>query len=145
MPESGSKLYTPRLLGLAASLYEIPFDSAALYKGQARSKTCGSSIDISLSLNADGTISKVGMAVKACAIGQASAAILAGGARGRSGKELLAVFREIEAWLQSTGSLPDWPEFDALEPALPHAGRHGALLIPWRAINDALSSPARPS
>ena len=140
-----SKLYTPRLLGLAASLYGFPFDENAPFVGEARSKTCGSAISVSVETRADGAITRTGMAVKACAIGQGSAAILAEGARGRSAQDIAATTRQIEAWLQNEGPLPDWPGFDALEPALQHSGRHGALLIPWIAINDALSSHSLPS
>jgi hypothetical protein len=36
--------------------------------------------------------------------------------------------------------LPDWPGFDALEPARDHTGRHGALLMAWTAMTQALST-----
>ncbi len=82
------------------------------------------------------------MAVTACAIGQGSAAILAGNAVGKTAPELEQTLDRIKRWLGGEAPLPDWSGFDALEAALPHTGRHGALLIPWKAINDALSSAA---
>ena len=37
--------------------------------------------------------------------------------------------------------MPDWPDLEMLAPALPYPGRHGAILLPWRAAADALSKP----
>lgn len=141
---ASTKLYTPRLLGLAASLYNHPFDEFAPYIGEAQSRICGSTISASITCDTNGNIDRIGLAVKACAIGQASAAILAGDAVGRSPKDIAQMYDEIERWLEGTGPLPRWPGFDALEPALPHKGRHGALVIPWTAANQALSSPKQP-
>ncbi|MEL7197137.1 MAG: iron-sulfur cluster assembly scaffold protein [Pseudomonadota bacterium] len=137
---NSSKLYTPRLLGLAASLYHHPYNAAAPFLGEARSQTCGSSIKISAKCDVEGRISQVGMVVTACAIGQASAAILADGAAGKSSSDIEATLSSIENWLRGEGAPPDWPGFDALYPTLSHHGRHGALLIPWKGIIDALSS-----
>lgn len=140
MASQASTLYTPQLLGLAAELYHFPFDPGSAFIGRARSQTCGSEIEMSADTLSDGSMARIGMTVKACAIGQASAAILAQSAINRSPAELAEIDRQIESWLSADAPLPDWPGFEALEPVLPHTGRHGALLIPWKAINHALSS-----
>ncbi len=138
---SAAKLYTPRLLALSTSLanYPLNHDFAAFH--EARSRTCGSSIKLGLDIDAAGKISRVGMQVSACAVGQSSAAIFAQHASGQKAASVIGTVACIEAWLNGSNALPDWPGFDALEPARDHAGRHGALLLVWTAARAALSSP----
>ncbi len=135
---SAAKLYTPELLGLAVQLAGYPSDPALGLKGDARSRTCGSRIEIGLSLGNDGRIQKIGMRVTACAVGQAAAAIFANAAEGQTGEAVAAALHDLENWLNGTGALPEWPGISALTPARDHAGRHGAILLPWKAAAAAL-------
>ncbi|MBV7260004.1 iron-sulfur cluster assembly scaffold protein [Erythrobacter crassostreae] len=137
---STAKLYSPELLALSATLADFPLSDNFDVYAEAHSRTCGSKIKIGLSVTASQTF-RVGMQVSACAVGQSSAAILAQGVGAASMDELAIAQQEIEAWLAGAGSLPDWPGFDALAPALPYPGRHEAILLPWRAVTEALSSP----
>lgn len=132
-------LYSPQLLALAVELADIPLDPHAPHSGEVRSRTCGSTLAIGCTIDGAGAISSVGMKVSACAVGQAAAAIFAGDAVGRNFADLEAAERSIAAWLSSGDELPDWPRLGMLEPALPHQGRHEAILLPWRAALDALS------
>lgn len=133
-------LYTPDILALAAGLAAYPLTGDFAATASARSRTCGSVIEVGLDRDAAGTISRVGMRVTACAIGQSSAAIMAQGLAGRRAAEIAGMETAIAAWLAGEGTLPDWPQFDLLAPALPHKGRHGALLLPWTAAARALFS-----
>ncbi len=135
-----SKLYTPQLLGLAASLANYPLGNASQFIGDARSRTCGSSIELAIDCREDGAISRIGMQVTACAIGQASAAIMAADVQGRSAADIVTKTHEVERWLSGGADMPDWPGFDALTPALEHPARHGALMLVWKAASNALSS-----
>jgi NifU-like protein involved in Fe-S cluster formation len=138
MTESDTaSLYTPELLALAISLSQCPYDPDSRYAGNARSRTCGSTLDASFALGEDGLIEQVGLRVSACAIGQAAAAIFAQGAAGMDANAVAAALAEIEAWLDG-GPEPRWPGFAPLLPARPHKGRHGALILPWRAALEAL-------
>ena len=137
-----AKLYSPRLLSLSAELARFPLTGTFQHTAEARSRTCGSTIELGLDLDAGGKVARIGMQVSACAVGQSSAAIMALVAQGRAPEEFSATIAKIEAWLAGASDLPDWPGFDALEPALPHAGRHGAILLPWKAMTQALSSAA---
>lgn len=132
------KLYTPELLALAVKLAGYPYNPALPFTGEARSRTCGSSLEIGLSTDRDGAIESVGMRVTACAVGQASAAIFAEGAVNRSAEDITATLAQLELWLAGTGELPEWSGISPLVPAREHAGRHGALLLPWRAATAAL-------
>jgi len=136
------KLYSPAVLALATGLADYPFDDALPLRGEGRSRTCGSEVIIGLDLDANGAVRRVGMQVRACAIGQASAALLARAAEGRNASDFAAVHEGIAAWLAGTGALPDWPDLALLTPARAHPARHGALLLPWTAACKALSSGA---
>ena len=137
-----AKLYSPALLGLATELAVFPLQDALPLRAETRSRSCGSVIALGLTLAEDGHISQIGMTVSACAIGQASAALLARSAIGAEAARITATTASLSAWLAGEGDLPDWPGLDLLTPALPHPGRHGALLLPWKAACEALSSGA---
>jgi NifU-like protein involved in Fe-S cluster formation len=139
---SPAKLYSPELLGLATALAAFPLDDSLPHRAEARSRSCGSVIALGLALDARGQVARIGMRVSACAIGQASAALLAQGIAGRERAAISAAADGLAAWLAGEGALPDWPGIDALAPALGLPGRHGALLMPWKAACTALSSAA---
>lgn len=141
---ASTKLYSPALLGLATGLADFPLTDDLPLKAEARSRSCGSVIALGLALDEAANISRIGMQVSACAIGQASAALLAQGAAGREAEAITAATAGLEAWLAGEGVLPDWPGIDALAPARDHPGRHGALLLPWTAACAALSHHAPP-
>lgn len=136
---ASAKLYSPALLGLATGLASFPLTDDLPLKAEARSRSCGSVIAFGLALDDDARIARIGMRVSACAIGQASAAVLAQGAAGHGAEAIEAAAAVLEVWLAGEGDLPDWPGIDALAPAREHPGRHGALLLPWTAARAALS------
>lgn len=137
-----SRLYTPELLGLAAGLADFPLTAALPLRAEHRSRTCGSVIALGLARDDRGLVSDVGMKVSACAIGQASAALLAQSVKGREPGDVRDTAQALEAWLAGEGDLPLWPGIGAVEPARAHPGRHGALLLPWKAACAALSREA---
>ena len=49
-----------------------------------------------------------------------------------------ATLAALEGWLTASGPQPDWPGLDAIAPARDFPGRHGAMLLPWRAALEAL-------
>lgn len=136
---NSAALYTSEVLGLATSLARFPADPALPLHGDARSPACGSRIELGLALDGAGRIERIGLSAHACAIGQASAAIFANAATGRSQAEIAACLAGLEAWLAGTADLPDWPGLDAIAAARAFPGRHGAILLAWRAAISALS------
>jgi len=137
------RLYTPDLLALATELAAFPLDANLPARAEVRSRSCGSVIALGLAEDEAGRIARIGMQVSACAIGQASAALLARAALGRSSTEVAAAHDALAAWLASEGPLPDWPDIALLEPARDHPGRHGALMLAWTAAREALSTGPR--
>jgi NifU-like protein involved in Fe-S cluster formation len=133
-------LYTTEILRLAASLPEPAELKRVDAAASARSPTCGSSIEIEVKLG-DGRIEALSQKVQACAFGQASAALVARQAPGRSRDEVEAALGQLAAWLSGDSDrLPDWPGFEALAPARSRTSRHGAILLPLRALAAALES-----
>ncbi|MEX0341014.1 MAG: iron-sulfur cluster assembly scaffold protein [Erythrobacter sp.] len=135
-------LYSPELLGLAVELADHPFEPNASATGEARSRSCGSTIEISSS---DGMrLHSIGLRVTACAVGQASAAIFASEAEGMDSALLGETLSLIARWLEGEAPSTILPRLELLEPARPHRGRHEAILLPWRAALDALSKTPDP-
>ena len=129
-------LYSTELLALAIELADYPFDAAAPAKGHARSRSCGSVIDLSSS---GGSLEDLGLRVSACAVGQASAANFARESSGMDAAAVAAMVENLGEWLQGQAPSSILPRLELLEPARPHLGRHEAILLPWRAALDALS------
>jgi NifU-like protein involved in Fe-S cluster formation len=138
-------LYTPEILTLAVSLGARPFDPSKALTGDARSQTCGSTINLSLACDARGRIEAIGIRASACAIGQAAAAIFAGGAAGQDRPAIADARDAIVRWLSEAGPQPEWPGIAALEAARGYPARHGAILLAWTAALAALpkETPAR--
>ena len=140
---SAERLYTPQMLAAAVELAGFPSLEDAQFVGSARSAACGSTLEMGLSLDDSGHIAKLGMKVRACAVGQAAAAIFARHAVGKGPDDMTAALEAFSAWLENDGPLPDWPDVALIAPARDYAGRHGAMLLPWKAAVAALSTAAQ--
>ena len=129
-----ARLYTPQVLALATALADYPLVDRLPFQGDARSPVCGSTIAMGLDLDGEGRISALGMKVHACAIGQAAAALFAQAAKGKSQSDISQSLQQIENWLHAGGAaLPEWPGIEAIVAARDYPGRHGAILLPWKA------------
>lgn len=142
---SAERLYTNELLAAAVELANWPAFASAQLRGEARAPTCGSTLAMDLALDSEGLIERVGLRLRACAVGQAAACVFARHAGGRNLGELQAAHDQISAWLIQTGSTPDWPDLDLIAPARDYPARHGAMLLPWKAAIAALSTTASAS
>lgn len=137
---SAERLYTPRMLAAAVELAKVPPLTLTDRQGNARSPACGSTLDLGLTLDEEGQIADLGMMVRACAVGQAAAAVFARHAKGKNAAEIETALADLSAWLERGGEQPDWPDLDLIAPARDYPGRHGAILLPWKAASEALSS-----
>lgn len=137
---SAAVLYTPEVLSLAASLAAFPLTDELPLRGDARSKSCGSALSVGLSVDAAGGITAIGLRPHACAVGQASAAVFANAAKGRTRDDIAAAETALVRWLAGEGEMPDWPGLPAIAAAAGYPARHGAILLAWRAALSALPS-----
>jgi NifU-like protein involved in Fe-S cluster formation len=136
---AAGRLYTPELLALAVELARYPLTDDLPLRGEARSRSCGSTVDLALRLDGE-AIAGIGLRSRACAVGQAAAAIFAREARGRSLAHIADAEAAIARWLAQAGAQPDWPGLELLEPARAYPARHGAILLPWKAAAEALNN-----
>lgn len=137
-------LYTTEILRLAASVPEPAGLDRVDGAAEERSPTCGSRVRLEVQIDPERRIAGITQEVEACAFGQASAALVSAHAQGRGYEEVSAALVELSAWL--AGERPDpgsWPGLDALEPARSRTSRHGAILLPFKALLQALESSRR--
>lgn len=133
-------LYTLDILRLAASLPEPAEIARVDGSASKRSPTCGSTVATEVQLE-DGRIVALSQRVSACAFGQASAALVAQQAPGRGRPEVTSALDQLSAWLEGERDAPPgWPGYEALAPARSRKGRHGAILLPLRALLAAIEA-----
>lgn len=136
---SARGLYTPDILAAAMELTQFPWDETLPLKGSARSRSCGSVIEIALRLDERGRIVQLGIKPHACAVGQAAASRFARAATGRQVAELRETRAALAGWLGGEADRPDWPGIDLLDPARAYPARHGAILLAWDAAISAMA------
>ena len=136
-------LYTIEVLRLAASLPDPVPLSEPHGRAEERSPTCGSRVTTFVELDGYDKIAALSQEVKACAFGQASAALVAHSALGRDRNDIEVALAEIESWLGGSGKLPNWPGIEALSPVMSRRSRHGAVVLPFRALLAAIDRAPR--
>jgi len=134
------KLYSTRILALAADIPHLGSLDAPQARVKKRSPLCGSTVTVDLEM-ADGRVSAFAQDVKACALGQASAAVLGAVVIGRTHAELAKAATQLEAMLKSDAPAPDAPfdDFKVLLPARDFKNRHASILLAIQAATEAAS------
>jgi len=91
---------------------------------------------------AQGRVSRFGQEVKACALGQAAAAVVGGAVLGRTLAELEAARDALRAMLTQDGPVPPAPfdGFEVLLPAREYRNRHASILLSIEAAAEAAHS-----
>jgi NifU-like protein involved in Fe-S cluster formation len=137
-------LYNTEILRLAASIpYQERLDDP-MASVEKRSPTCGSRVTVDVDVDADGRVSALGMLVRACALGQASSAVMGAHAIGRTPEELSSARDQLTAWLAGErGETPEWPGLDLFTPALAHRGRHPSIRLAFEAVAEAAETARR--
>ena len=132
-------LYTVEILRLAASIPHLGSLDDPQGRADVRSPTCGSTVAAQVRLDEHGRVAAFGQQVEACAFGQASSALLGARAIGRNAAEVADAVTLFAAWLDGSREDPgEWPGLTALAPARPRTARHGAMLLPFRALLAAI-------
>ena len=137
-------LYTPAILRLAASIPHLGRLELAQGSAELRSPTCGSRARVGVRLDHGGRVIELAQQIEACAFGQASAALMGTQAIGRDRREATKVLAELTAWIAGTSDDPgSWPGLSELAPARSRTARHGAILLPFRALLAAIEDAGR--
>jgi NifU-like protein involved in Fe-S cluster formation len=134
------KLYSGRILALAADIPHLGHLVAPDGSARKRSPLCGSTITVEVALK-DGKIADFAQEVRACALGQASAAVLGEVAIGRTRAELEAARTALTAMLKDGGPVPLAPfaGYEVLIPARDYKNRHASILLALDATCEAVA------
>jgi NifU-like protein involved in Fe-S cluster formation len=138
------KLYSQRILALAADIPHCARLDAPQASVKKRAPLCGSTVTVDLDM-ADGVISRFGQDVKACALGQASAAILGQHVMGRTRSEIETTRDALRDMLKDAGPVPKAPfdGYEVLEPAREYRNRHASILLSLDATAEAMAEAER--
>ncbi|PRX30549.1 NifU homolog involved in Fe-S cluster formation [Meinhardsimonia xiamenensis] len=134
------KLYSGRILELAASIPHTERLKAPQASVKRRSPLCGSTITVDVVLDDQGRIAEFGQDVKACALGQAAASIVGANAIGRTRAEIERARDQLRAMLKEDGPTPDAPfeELEVLRPARDFRNRHASIMLALEATAEAM-------
>ena len=131
-------LYNMEILRLAASVADRPRLANPGATAERRSPTCGSRVIVDLTLDAEGRVAGFGQEVRACALGQASAALLGQHIVGSDVLEITYAADALRAFLSSVSEdAGTWPGLDVFAPARPHSARHASILLAFDAAAEA--------
>lgn len=132
-------LYHPRIFELAGDIARVGRLAAPQGTATKVSKVCGSEVTVDVRLDGD-TIADFAIEVEACALGQASAAVLAQHAVGATVSEIAAARDALFAMLKQDGPPPAgrfW-ELRHLEGVRAYPQRHTSVLLAWEATLAAV-------
>ena len=137
-----SDLYSGDILGLAQGLRD---GTLAAPDASVRrvAKLCGSEIEVDLCV-ADGVVTEFAQRVRACALGQASAAILAKHVVGASCAEVAAARDALHGMLKLDGAAPlgRFAELGVLEGVKAYPARHASVMLAFEAAVEACRDAA---
>lgn len=130
-------LYNKDILRLAASISHHRRLAQPQATVEKRSPTCGSRVTADVRMEG-GKLVELGLDVKACALGQASAALMSAQAIGLTAAELETARDKLAAYLAGEGDdLDFWPGLTVLAPARGYPARHASIRLSFEAVAEA--------
>jgi NifU-like protein involved in Fe-S cluster formation len=141
-------IYNRGVLDLAGNIGRLGRLPDADASATTQSKLCGSVVTVDLKM-ADGRVTDYAHDVHACALGTASAAVMAKVAVGSTPEELRALRETMQKMLKENGPPPEdrFAELAVLEPVRDYKARHASTLLVFDAVVEALNrleAAARP-
>ena len=136
-------LYSRDILRLAASIPHYGRLATPQASVEKSSPICGSRVVVDLALDEDGRVAALGQEVRACALGQASAALMGTHVIGRTPADLAGARDALAAYLDGTRDDPGvWPGLSVLSEARAYPARHAAILLAFDAAAEAAAGAA---
>lgn len=132
-------IYSARILSHAGNVTRLGALVDADASAAAHSKLCGSRLTVYVKLT-DGAVSDFSHEVKACALGQASSAIMAASVIGATPAEIRQARAEMRLMLKEGGEGPGgrFEEMRCLLPVRDYPARHGSVMLTFEALVKAL-------
>jgi NifU-like protein involved in Fe-S cluster formation len=136
-------LYNTQILRLATAIPHHERLAAPQATSERRSPICGSRVTVDVILDGVGRIAEIGQEVRACALGQASAALMGEHAIGRNAAELAEARDALAAFLAGSREDPGaWPGLELFAPARAHSARHASIRLAFEAAAEAAERAA---
>lgn len=132
-------LYSARILKLAADMPHAGRLPAPDATSEKVSKLCGSKIIVDVTVE-DGKVADFAQDVRACALGQAAAAVLGEKVIGASLEEIEVARDALRAMLKADGPPPEgrFSELSVLAPVKDYPARHTSTLLAFEAAAEAV-------
>ena len=134
------QLYNTDILTLSSSLKNAVLDQP---DGTARkvSKLCGSWLEIDVAMDGE-AVSDIALRVQACALGQASAAILQANIKGATLSEITDARDALKAMLKENGEPPSgrFAQLKLLQSVKDYPARHQSTMLAFEAAVEAVES-----
>ncbi len=139
-------LYTGRILALAANMPRAGRLAAPQASAERTAKLCGSRVRVDLTLT-NGRVADFAQDVQACALGQASAAVLGANVIGADAAEIEAARDALRAMLKAGGDPPQgrFADLAVLAPVRDYPARHASTLLAFEAAAQAAHEAAAAS
>ncbi|MFN0024699.1 MAG: iron-sulfur cluster assembly scaffold protein [Parvularculaceae bacterium] len=137
-----NELYSEKILAAAGSIPPARRLVAPDASARKISRVCGSEVSVDLNVR-DGRIADFGIEAKACALGQASASIVARNIIGAAPSELYRLRVEMRAMLKDGAPPPQgerWRDLEALSVIREYPQRHASTLLVFDAVCAALET-----
>ena len=137
------KLYSQRILALAVAIPHLGHLAAPQGRASRRAPLCGSVVSAEVVVR-KGRIAEFAQDVRACALGQASAAVLGGAVIGLDRAALMRGRAALAAMLRDGGPVPQAPfqGYEVLQAARDYPNRHASILLAFDAVIAALDAGA---
>ena len=135
------KLYSGRILALAADIPHTGRLEAPEVSVKKRSPLCGSTVTVDVRIE-DGRIVEFAQDVKACALGQAAAAVTGAAGLGLTKADVEQARDALQSMLKEGGPVPETPfdGFEVLLPAREFKNRHASILLAIEATAEAMAT-----
>lgn len=132
-------IYNAEILRHAGNITRIGRLETPDATATAHSKLCGSTVTVYLTVT-DGAVSDFAHEVRACALGQASSAIMAEAIIGSTPADLRELRRTMLAMLKESGAPPAgrFAALRYLEPVRDYKARHASTMLTFDAVVSAL-------
>jgi NifU-like protein involved in Fe-S cluster formation len=132
-------LYSNRILALAANMPRAGRLAAPDASSEKTSKLCGSTVIVDVAMT-NGRVSDFAQDVRACALGQASAAVLGENVIGASVSEIALARDELSAMLKANGAPPEgrFADLAVLQTVKDYPARHASTLLAFEAAVEAV-------
>ena len=137
-------LYNTDILRLATSIPHHSRLADPQASVERRSATCGSRVTVDVRMDDAGRVADLGLEVRACALGQASAALMAAHAIGQDADALGQARDQLSAFLAGASEdLDFWPGLAVLAAARDYPARHASITLSFDAVAQAAADAVR--